>query len=84
MPKLIRPVVLMALAGALAAISGGCTGGEKVASVSGTVTFKGKPLPGGTIVFLSEDKTKQEMAPIKSDGTYSASSVPWGKVLIGV
>jgi hypothetical protein len=57
---------------------------DKLATVSGTVSFKGKPLTGGTILFLSEDKTKQELAPIGVDGAYTSSRVPWGKVLIGV
>jgi hypothetical protein len=57
---------------------------EKVAAVSGTVTYMGKPLPGGTITFMNEERTKQDIVPINPDGTYSAARVPWGKVLVGV
>jgi hypothetical protein len=79
----IHRIVMLGAVVVAAVASGGCTG-DKVATVSGTVTYKGKPLPGGTITFLSEDRTRQEMAPIKADGSYTAAAVPTGKVLVGV
>jgi len=60
-----------------------CTG-EKLATVSGKVTFKDKPLPGGTVLFVTEDKSKSESAQVDSEGNYSASNVPYGKLHVGV
>jgi hypothetical protein len=60
----------------------GC--GEQRAKVSGKVTFKDQPVPGGTVFFVSEDGLKNDRAEIKSDGTYSSSNVPYGKVKVAV
>ena len=61
----------------------GC-GGDPRGTVSGTVTYKGKALPGGTVVFITEDNAKQDRVPIKSDGTYSSANVPLGNVRVAV
>ncbi len=79
----IHQVTLIAIVAVPAVTVCGCTG-DRVATVSGTITFKGKPMPGGTITFVSEDRTKQEMVAISANGTYTASRVPWGNVLIGI
>src|ERR1700704_6497528 len=47
--------------------AGGCTDSKR-ASVSGVVNLDGKPLPGGTILFLSEQRWRAK-APIQ-DGHY--------------
>lgn len=61
----------------------GC-GADPRGTVSGTVTYKDKPLPGGTVVFVAEN-LKQERVPINADGTYSSSNIPLGeKVKVGV
>jgi hypothetical protein len=62
----------------------GCTGGERYAKVSGKVTYNGKPLPGGTVIFANEDITKVERAPVRADGTYSSDKVPYGNLRVGV
>jgi len=61
----------------------GC-GGEPVGKVSGKVTFEGKELPGGTVVFVTEDDKKTERVPINSDGTYVSTTVPLGKLKVAV
>jgi hypothetical protein len=72
---IVVPVLLVALAGC---------GGDNRARVSGKVTYQDKPLPGGTVVFVTEDNGKQDRAPIQPDGTYSAANVPMGNLRVGV
>ena len=60
----------------------GC--GESFTQLSGKVTLDDKPLPGGTLVFVSEDGSKTEHVPIKPDGTYSSERIPYGNLRIGV
>jgi len=72
------------LAGALPVLCcclvAGC-GGEKTYRVSGKVTFKGKPLPAGRIIFLPDgskgNKGSEGYADIK-DGAYDTAN-PGGK-----
>jgi hypothetical protein len=59
----------------------GC--GPATGSISGKVTFKDKPLPGGTVTFLGSDK-KVRSAPIGNDGTYTVEKVAVGEAKIGV
>lgn len=54
----------------------------ELAEVTGKVTYKGKPVPGGMIVFLSEDG-KRFVSPIKRDGSFSLKS-PLGPVKAAV
>lgn len=67
-------VVLMVLAA-------GCSRGT--GNVSGTVKFKGKPLPGGTISFYDEVNGVAS-SPINPDGSYSVSKVATGTARITV
>ncbi len=60
----------------------GCSEPEKTAKVSGKVTYKEKPVPGGTVTFIN-DKGKIGSATIESNGTYSSSNVPYGHVKVG-
>jgi hypothetical protein len=59
----------------------GC--GAPTASVSGTVIFKGDPLPSGTVLFHGSDG-RIEHALIAEDGTYEIASAPLGEVRITV
>ena len=62
-------------------LSAGCGGGKS--SVSGTVTFDGKPLPEGQIAFVpASGKDKGANATIK-DGAYSLQ-VPSGDYAVQV
>lgn len=58
----------------------GCGGG--VGDVTGTVTYKGKPLDGGSIQYRSGGKTVA--AEISKDGKYSVAGVPAGSASIVV
>jgi len=52
-------------------------------TVSGTVSYKGKALPAGTIAFFGADN-KAVSAQINKDGTYTATGVPVGSVKVTV
>ena len=67
-------VVLMVLAA-------GCSRGT--GNVSGTVKFKGKPLPAGTITFY-DPANGALSSPINPDGSYSVSKVATGTARITV
>lgn len=68
-----RLVLLAALVG------GGCGGGK--GSVSGTVTFKDKPLPTGTITFL-DDRNEVLASSAIREGKYAVFNLPVGPTKI--
>jgi hypothetical protein len=68
------------LAAALLALAG-CIGGK--GEVSGTVTFDGKPLPGGMVTFIPANG-KPESCRIGEDGSYRVANVPTGRAQIKV
>jgi hypothetical protein len=53
------------------------------AKVTGRVTYQGRPLCCGTVVFLSANK-KARSSVIDSDGTYVVDGVPAGTTKVGV
>jgi hypothetical protein len=57
---------------------------EKRGSVSGTIRYQGKPLPGGTVTFFHSESSKAFSGAILADGTYSRVGVPVGKVQITI
>ena len=69
------------LALAVPALLSGC--GSKTGTVSGKVTYKDKPVPGGTVTFLVDGK-HTATSPIGTDGSYSIEKVPVGPAKIGV
>lgn len=67
----------------------GC--GEKkgtVARLSGTVKYKGTPVTAGMITFAAKgeggDPSGSYPVPITSDGTYSASQLPAGELVVAI
>jgi|SRR6516165_7032671 hypothetical protein len=63
-----------------------CAADEKAAktgTISGNVTYQGKPLPAGIITFHTADG-KALAGAIQSDGTYSVAKVPVGRVRVAV
>jgi hypothetical protein len=52
-------------------------------SISGKVLYKGKPMPGGKVLFIHEKKGAFS-ALIHPDGTYSFTDIPTGQVKIAV
>jgi len=60
----------------------GC--GAPKGTISGIVSFKGKPIPAGTVIFASEDGKTLVNAQIGSDGSYKIEKCPVGNVKIAV
>ncbi len=56
----------------------GC-GGPFTAPVSGKVTYKGEPLPGGVVTFIHPDG-RTGYTTIKEDGSYTIPAAPGGDV----
>jgi hypothetical protein len=61
----------------------GCNSDPR-AKVSGKVTYKGTAVPGGTVVFQTEDGLRSERVAIGKDGSYTSTNVPVGSCRIGV
>jgi hypothetical protein len=73
-----RRVVLLALV-----IGTGCTAKSNSAiDITGTVAYRGKPIPGGTVL-LQPNSGRAIVAVIEQDGRYK-TSVPSGSYRVGV
>ena len=59
----------------------GC--GDGTATLSGTVTYKGRPVTSGSIIVLNGDGTARS-GVIQPDATYTVAGVKLGRVKIGV
>jgi hypothetical protein len=57
--------------------------GRPTGTVTGTVTYKGTPVPSGTVAFFGPND-QVDSAPINSDGSYTATKVPLGPVKVTV
>jgi hypothetical protein len=76
--------IWVALALVLALVCGcGGKGSSTSAKVSGQVTFKGKPVGGGTITFYPESGG-QYQGTIDADGAYYATDLPPGDALVAI
>lgn len=65
------------------AIMAGC--GSKSGTISGKVTYQGKPVEGGSVNFLSEGpNATMKTGGIQKDGSYSVSGVPVGPAKVTV
>jgi hypothetical protein len=74
---------LLCLGSMVALASAGCGGGA-AATVSGKVLYKGAPLKGGNVTFVSTEGKTSISAAIKEDGSYQLANVPVGAVKICV
>ena len=62
----------------------GCTANPQApARITGTVTYKGSPVPAGTVVFHTENMGLYA-SPLKADGTYEVHDVPKGAFVVTV
>jgi hypothetical protein len=78
----IRPPSFLVLLCCLSLI--GC-GGPKFGKVSGKVTYQGKPLPGGKVMFWPQAAGVNPVSvPLQPDGSYTAEAVPAGEVSVTV
>jgi len=66
--------------GIVALVTAGC---QSKGNVTGKVTYKGKPLVYGTVLFVCSDKASVQ-AMIQSDGTYSAAGLAVGDAQVAV
>ena len=80
MRRLGRPAAATLFAGFAVALSG-C--GDGTGSVAGTVTFRGKPVPGGSVVLYCADK-QIVRGLIGPDGRYDIPNVPAGAAAVTV
>jgi hypothetical protein len=78
-----RPLAGAATAVLLALAQTGC-GGPRVGSIAGTVTYQGRPLPTGRVMFHWPNDTEVRSSRIAADGTYRLEAVPVGSVTITV
>ena len=71
--------------GCLALAAAGCGGGPPTATVSGNITFEGKGLPAGNVLFVPA-KGGANVSGSIADGQYTVENVPVGdmKVVITV
>jgi len=78
----MRPNSLIAVffAGTFCAI--GCS--TRVASVSGKVTYKGEPLPAGSIVLHSKEGTQTYSGTIRPDGTFTITGAARGTMVVTI
>src|SRR5260370_35917054 len=68
---------------ALLLLALGC-GGPATSTVSGTIKYKGKPLSGGVVTFMTMDGKASFPGPIDHEGHYKVEKVLRGQVRIGV
>ena len=57
---------------------------NNTAYLSGTITFDGKPLPAGTIVLHSAERSMATPVLIRPGGVFSTDRAPIGKNLVAV
>jgi hypothetical protein len=72
-----RTRCLLLVGSLLAMVLTGCSGGPRLGKVSGKVTFKGKPVPTGTIMFYP-DAGPAAVGAIGPDGTYTLTTIKPG------
>ena len=82
---LLLPAVVMLFSAGAAGCSGRRQSADHRAAVSGTVTYQGKPLRGGSITFISETQPEMRVTcMIQPDGSFSVADAPIGNVLVAV
>lgn len=64
-------------------IATGCSQRRKTTTISGKVTYNGKPVTVGAIYFHG-DGDQLAMAPIHKDGSFTATDVPIGDVKVSL
>jgi len=78
--RTILPLFLISAAGLL--VLGCGKSGSHGSSISGTLTYKAKPVPGGTLLFHANGKAFQ--ASLSADGSYSVPDLPPGDYIVTI
>jgi hypothetical protein len=73
---------MLGVAGMLLCMLSGCGAGG--GSVSGTITYQGKPLPTGAVTFSGGENGSVTVSSPITDGKYAMTEVPVGPVKISV
>src|SRR5437762_12233392 len=60
----------------------GCKGGDLPATVSGKVTYHGRPVTSGVVVLVGPDGKTSDPGPVRPDGTYTIQHAPAGTVKV--
>ena len=68
----------------LASMTAACAGCGQPGTITGQVTFDGKALPSGRIVFLCEGGDKPVITGQIKDGRYEITSAPAGRAVVTV
>jgi len=80
-----RHLVLFLVFGcASLALLAGCTPADPRGKLTGTVTYRKQPLPGGFLIVTTEDGKKSERIELEENGAFSSSHVPIGKLRAAV
>src|SRR5262249_15330533 len=66
------------LAGIAVALAAGGCGGGAAATVSGKVLYKGAPVKGGNVTFVSTEGEMSKSASNNEDSTYKVADIPTG------
>ena len=64
-------------------ITGTCGCSKSRGTVTGKVTYEGKPVVFGSVILVG-DNDEPVVGIIQQDGTYTAQGVPYGTVKVGV
>lgn len=75
--------VFLALA-SVALLMTGCGGGSQGVTVSGTVTYDGKPVPQGSITFAPADGKGASVGGEIRNGQFTVTGVPPGEKIVSV
>lgn len=80
----MRTTILpLAFLGALIVLIGCAKNPGAPARVSGTISYKGTPIKGGTMKFYTQEGVGYD-AQITNDGTYTATDLPEGEMIVTV
>src|SRR5262245_42042892 len=79
---MLRSTILAAAGLAVAAAISGCESGLGYGDMSGTVTYEGKPLPGGEVIVTNEADNLMASGYVSPEGTYSIKQAPAGPVRV--
>ena len=78
----MRRIITVAVVSLLLA---GCGGGRSgLGTVSGTLTYKGRPINGAALLLYPDGKGEPFQIPVTQEGTFQSSDVPPGEYTVVV
>lgn len=70
--------------GATAILAIGCNNAKKSGEVFGKITYNGKPVTAGTILFFPENGGDPVGGTVGPDGSYRATGLPLGRAKVAI